>query len=314
MRRTFTSLFGWLLGQPKRKKIAVPHDALPMGSILGERYSLTGFIGNGGFGFTYIAEDTCGKKWAIKECFPREFCRRHGNSVGLVSQSAEEDFGRILAQFEVEAECIRELQHPNIVKGENIIFENNTAYIALEFIEGETLAERLSRRSRSLPKEDLLKVIDSISDAVNYVHRSGYLHKDISPDNVMLRSDGSPVLIDFGNTERIKGKVSEEEALLVIKEGYSPQEFYHDPKGVNKASDVYQLGATIYHCISGEKPPESVHRMFQTAIGKPDPLRRLSGRYPKFSADFLEKTDQSLAIFAQDRLQTLDGWTSKQAG
>lgn len=323
MRQNSSTLFPFLAAVVERlarvfvarqKTVETPPDALPNGTVIGDGFEIVGFLGSGGFGFTYLAEDGQGKRWALKECYPTEFCRRRGALVGLTSRAALEEFTKILGQFEVEAECIQKFDHPNIVGGGQLIEQNNTAYIVLEFVVGRTLSDYLEDKRKPLNQNQLLHVMDEVSEAVRYVHDVGYLHKDISPDNVMIDETGKAVLIDFGSSAPLtKSKADEasESDLLVIKDGYSPQEFYNNSSPVSKASDVYQLGATLYHCISGQRPPASIQRLYAKACGKPDPMDGLVGRFPQFPADLLETVDKALAVFVQDRLQTVDAWTKK---
>ncbi|MEM8537731.1 MAG: protein kinase, partial [Pseudomonadota bacterium] len=154
-------------------------------------------------------------------------------------------------------------------------------------------------------REILIKVLD----AVDLVHRNDLLHRDISPDNILLDKWGSPVLIDFGAArEEASRETRAVSSVLVVKDGYSPQEFYFAGGKQGPSSDLYALGATFYHLISGEAPPNSQTRMAEFAGNNPDPCEPLVGRFAEYDQVFLESIDKAMNVLPKGRIQTAQEW------
>ena len=145
--------------------------------------------------------------------------------------------------------------------------------------------------------------------AIKYIHDRGILHRDISPDNFLLDWDDNLTLIDFGAAREHVTKAHRAlSALLAVKDGYSPQEFYLSGVGQTEASDLYALGATFYHVITGEAPPHSQDRLAAVAGDAGDPYQPLLGRVQDFDDDFLELIDRALEVFPENRPQSAEEW------
>jgi serine/threonine protein kinase len=285
---------------------AAPIDALPIGTRVGDEHEITGYLGSGGFGYTYLARRFDGHQVALKECFPFEFCRRNGLDVGLKAHDLVDDFEKIRDGFQQEAAILAEFEHDNIVAGGLLISAFNTVYIEMDQVHGKPLIDHLSTWFKRPSRKQTKQIGRDVLDALQTIHDKGYLHKDISPDNIIINQHGVPVLIDFGSAAPF-GETCEDDPMLVVKIGYSPQEFYRAGAKVGQASDLYQLAATLRHCITGQRPVESVTRLHARAQGRPDPLTALGRKRSKHSA-FFGSIDDSMAVLIDDRIATAKQW------
>lgn len=223
------------------------------------RYQIVGVIGQGGFGITYKAlQPALDRYVAIKEFFMKKLCEREGDTsrVTVPTESAREEAGVYRAKFLKEARTIASFTHPNIVRIHDIFEENNTAYYVMEFIGGGSLSA-----VGALPQERALGYIRQIGSALQYMHEHKTMHLDVKPGNIMLRADGTAVLIDFGISKHYDAADGETSRTPVgISKGYAPAEQYREG-GVSTfspASDVYSLAATLYKLLTGITPPESI--------------------------------------------------------
>lgn len=223
------------------------------------RYQIVGVIGQGGFGITYKAlQPALDRYVAIKEFFMKKLCEREGNTsrVTVPTESAREEAGVYRAKFLKEARTIASFSHPNIVRIHDIFEENNTAYYVMEFLDGGSLSE-----AGALPQKQALEYIRQIGDALQYMHERKTMHLDVKPGNIMLRADGTAVLIDFGISKHYDASDGETSRTPVgISKGYAPAEQYREG-GVSTfspTSDVYSLAATLYKLLTGITPPESI--------------------------------------------------------
>ena len=273
------------------------------------QYVIDRYLNSGGFGITYLARDSLDRKVVIKECFPNALCGRLGHRVHLRSRSCAEDFGRAVEFFGKEATALARLNHPNIVGVHQIFHENNTAYMALDFIRGADLLDVLEQQPDRLTPGFVDALLRSLLRALGYTHREGILHRDISPDNILLEDTGEPVLIDFGAARQNATKASRIlSSVFTVKDGYSPQEFYLHGIGQTRASDLYALAATFVHLITGAPPPNSSLRLAAMAENRPDPFQPLLGRVDGYDPSLLSTIDRCMALFQQDRLQTAEDW------
>lgn len=274
------------------------------------QFTLTHQIGAGGFGLTYKAEDNMlGRTVVIKECFPEDFCMRQGVNVVPRNQQHAQQFQSIVAMFMREARSLAKLRHPNIVGVHRAFEENNTAYMVLDLIEGEDLLDILEKSGKSLTPEIVQDLLLKLLDAVEKVHDMDLLHRDIAPDNIMIDKAGTPVLIDFGAA---RGDASRKtrmiSSLLVVKDGYSPQEFYVAGSLQSPSSDLFALGATFYHLLTGAAPMNSQARMIEIAGNKEDPCLPLTKRIKGYPHAFLDAIDRAMKILPSDRLQSAAEW------
>lgn len=285
--------------------------ALPIGAVLSDgQFTITGHLGAGGFGMTYRAKDNVlGRTIVIKECFHEDFCFRDGKSVVARSNTYVKPVRSIVKMFMREARSLAKLRHPNIVGVHRAFEENETAYMALDLIDGQDLFDILEANTTFLSPARVRDILLQLLDAVEKVHELDLLHRDISPDNIVIEKSGTPVLIDFGaargDASRHTRAVS---SLLVVKDGYSPQEFYMAGSKQTPSSDLYALAATFYHVLSGEAPANSQTRMIEVVGNKPDPCTPLAGRIDGYDQEFLQAIDRAMQIHPTDRLQSAAEW------
>jgi len=234
---------------------------LPQTTLQGGKYKIISTLGQGGFGITYLAEQTMlGRKVAVKEFFYKECCdREEGTShVTLGTSGSRETVQRFLNKFLKEARTISQLDHPNIIKIHDIFEENNTAYYVMEYIEGENLSEMVKRQG-ALPEATAVAYIKKVADALSYIHARKINHLDVKPGNIMLRKhDQQIVLIDFGLSKQYDDVGSQTSSTPVgISLGFAPIEQYR-AGGVAQftpQTDIYSLGATLYWLVIGKTPP-----------------------------------------------------------
>ncbi len=288
---------------------AFADDLKPGTLLLGGHYTIVGFLNSGGFGITYLAKDSLDRTVVIKECFPNALCRRSTSLVRARSRKHQGDFRSFVESFMVEAKSLARLVHPNIVGVHQVFEDNDTAYMAIDFIDGRDLHDILDSTDQAFTPTETVTMLKRMLSAVEFIHQVGILHRDISPDNILVDKTGNPILIDFGAaSEQIVRATRVLTGRRVIKEGYSPQEFYLTGAEQSPASDLYSLGATFYHVITGAPPPESQRRLARVAEGEPDPYQRLTGRYAGYPPGFLEAIDKSVRVMPKDRIQSASDW------
>ena len=295
---------------PKRHEAELFADDLKSGSKLLEgQYEILSFLNAGGFGITYLARDSVDRTVVIKECFPNALCRRSGDRVQPRSGKHAVEFRTIVQTFLVEARSLAKIVHPGIVGVHQVFEDNGTAYMAIDFIDGKDLHDILESTDSGFTADEVVTLLMRMLRAVEFIHQIGFLHRDISPDNILIDRSGKPVLIDFGAAavhETPESRILT--ARRVVKDGYSPQELYLTGAEQTAASDLYALGATFYHVISGKPPPPSQRRLLALASGAPDPCLPLSQRFPGYPPGFLESIDSALRVLQKDRLQSASEW------
>ncbi len=282
--------------------------ALPVGYGLHE-YRLTGVLGHGGFGITYSAHDAgLGKTVAIKEYLPGEFALREGMvEVAPKSDADADPFHWGLERFLEEARILARFHHPNLVGVHRYFEANGTAYMVMEFIAGDTLAQAF-RRGVTFDAAALRALVLPLLDGLETVHRAGYLHRDIKPSNIMLRPDGSPVLLDFGSARSALGRGTRTVTSLVTP-GYAPYEQYYNDGNQGPWTDIYALGAIMHQIVAGKPPVEAPARIKNDPL---PPARSLgAGRYPEA---MLAAIDWALAFDETRRPQSVAEWRRALVG
>ncbi|MEL7131154.1 MAG: serine/threonine-protein kinase [Pseudomonadota bacterium] len=273
------------------------------------QYTILSFLKAGGFGITYNALDSLNRRVVIKECFPAAFCRRVMAQVAAHSPAHQSKLASIVRLFVQEAHMLAKLDHPNIIGVQQVFEENNTAYMVLDFVEGRDLLDMIEDGDVGLEPQQVDAILRKLLSAIHFMHDQGILHRDIAPDNLLLNQNKEPVLIDFGAAHELNtrpGRVVS--ALRAVKDGYSPQEFYVAGSDQGPSSDLYALGASFYHLMTGELPPNAQTRLAAVASGEADPYRPLVHRLPTYSKTFLSALDQSLAILPKDRIASAAAW------
>ena len=299
--------------------MAIDHvNALPPGTRF-EEYRLDAVLGAGGFGITYRAYDANLDKFvAIKEYLPVEFATRTEASTVVPHSNADaQDYHWGLTRFLDEARTLARFDHPHLNKVYRFFESNGTAYMVLEYVEGETLADRLTRE-RQLPEESLRRLLEEVLSGLEVMHAAGYVHRDIKPGNLMLREeDGSAVVLDFGAARQAVGQRSKA-ITSILTPGYAPIEQY-DSKAddVGPWSDIYALGMVAYRCISGigdGELPDAVTRGRTQRKGQVDLIPAVEAGKGKYSAKHLEAIDWAIEVDEQDRPQSVDVWRGALAG
>lgn len=285
-------------------------DALiPGTTLLQGQYIIEKFLNSGGFGMTYLARDSLDRTVVIKECFPASFCSRNDNVVRARSKSQQSSFKSIVELFVREARRLSKLEHANIVGVHQVFEDNETAYMALDYVQGQDMFDAVSNGKMRVGQDNARQILLKVLQSIAYVHDEGVLHRDISPDNILLERSGNPILIDFGAAREQASKKSRAlSALMVVKDGYSPQEFYVAGSEQGPSSDLYSLGATFYHFLTGEAPANSQTRLAAVAAQKDDPYVALSQKVKGYDREFLQAIDTALNIFPKDRHQCAQDW------
>ena len=277
-------------------------DVLPPGTLLDGKYRIDRLIGSGGFGMTYMAHDLgLNQPVAVKEYYPAQFGMREGTlTVRPATEKDQDLFDRLKESFLREARTLAQFRHPAIVRVVSVFEGHGTAYMIMEYEAGRSLKGWLEGLGRVPTQAELDRIVMPILDALEVMHAASFLHRDIAPDNIIVRADGSPVLLDFGAARRVMAELSG--ALTgIVKQGYSPQEQYaNDPRAQGPWSDIYALGATLYRSVTGVTPAEATLRMLD------DPLKPASELAAgAFRPGFLAAIDRSLALRPKDRPQTV---------
>jgi serine/threonine protein kinase len=275
---------------------------LPSGTRV-DHYVIKEVLGAGGFGITYLAEhEGLGKLYAIKEYFPHAFSYRHGVSVRPTSAS-DGTYNWGLERFVTEARALARFKHPAIVDVTSIFEANGTAYIVLAYEEGADLMAWCKNLGRSPTQQELDRIVQPLLSALEEVHRNNMMHRDISPDNLLIRQDGTPVLIDFGSArEQIRGRARALSAI--VKHGYSPPEQYTSkPELQGPWTDIYALSATLYRIIGGKLPPDATERFIRDELV---PIARLARN--AYRPSFLAAIDRGLRMKVEERPQSIVEW------
>lgn len=287
-------------------------DELQPGTkLLKGQYTITRYLNSGGFGITYLARDSLDRNVVIKECFPGSFCRRSKTLVAARSRAHTAELRSVVQLFVREARNLAKIVHPNIVAVHQVFEDNGTAYMAIDFIDGLDLQQVIDGQGH-LPKPDeIVMITEKLLAAVGFIHANDMLHRDISPDNILVDKKGEPILIDFGAArEQASQRSRAMSALRVVKDGYSPQEFYIAGSEQGPWSDLYALGATLYHLISGEAPVNGQARLAALAEDRPDPYEPLVGRFAGYPPGFLAGIDKALNTLPKQRVQSATEWLS----
>lgn len=274
-------------------------DALHIGAKVGE-FEIRGHIGRGGFGIVYLAFDhSLHREVALKEYMPDEFAIRGSNAKIIIkSERHKEAFQIGLRSFVNEARLLAHFKHPSLAEIHRFWEENDTAYIAMEYCQGKTFKEKLSELD-NFPDEVWLKeMLSHLLDALDILHRENCLHRDISPDNILFRPNGQPILIDFGAARYVKNNT--QPPTIILRPGYAPIEQYGDKEEMTQGpwTDIYALAAVIYFAIAEKIPRRKTS----------DQLKPLSESDKKnqYSRKFLNAIDRALSDKPENRPQSVE--------
>ncbi len=250
----------------------VPSEAhqLPAGTVLQNQYLIGRVLGQGGFGITYLGWDLyLDTPIAVKEYYPNGFVNRETSlSLNVTSYSGivGEQFLSGRDRFLREAKSLARFSDvPEIVHVRNFFQANNTAYIVMEYIDGITLKQYVRSRGGRLSAQETLSILQPVMEALSIVHNGGLVHRDISPDNIMMLPRGRAKLLDFGAARDVNDADANRELTksteAILKHGFAPIEQYQRRGSLGPWTDVYALCATIYYCLTGTVPPDAPERM-----------------------------------------------------
>lgn len=250
-----------------------PHQ-LPAGTILKERYLLGEVLGQGGFGITYIGRDLSqDRRIAVKEYYPGNCAIRDVSSTSMITVSGsrqEKVLEKGKEKMLQEAEVLRQLKNVSGIVDVFDFFEtNNTVYIVMEYLDGSDLRTILD--SHTIPSEEIFRKILPLMQSLAEVHSRNLIHRDISPDNIMMLKDGTLKLMDFG-AARESNDQDDHSISVILKSGYAPVEQYSGKGSQGPWTDIYALCATMYKCITGKTPEESLQRLLQDNVQWPSEL------------------------------------------
>ncbi len=248
-----------------------PHY-LPVGTELADgKYTVGETVGAGGFGVTYAAWDhVLDKKVAIKEFMPGEFSTRMPGTKAITIYGGEksEQFQAGMNKFLEESRRLAMFSEVDgIVQIYDYFKENKTAYIVMEFLDGETLADRL-KREKKLPFDEAMNIMIPVLDALEAVHKEGMIHRDVAPNNIMLTADGKVKLLDFGAARLATGSYSKSLSVM-FKDGFTPEEQYRSRGKQGPWTDVYAAAATLYKMLTGVVPEGALERKVKDELKLP---------------------------------------------
>lgn len=287
------------------------------GTVLHDSYLIGRTLGEGGFGITYLGWNILlGKKIAVKEFYPQTMViRDFASSTKVVPlKSHEDNVARAKEAFLKEARTMAELGNiDGIVKFIDVFQENDTFYIVMDYVEGETLKAYARRRGNRIPADEAISILSPVLDAIEKVHRKGLIHRDISPDNIMMTEDGRAVLLDFGAARQISADGGH--SLTVnVKHGYAPIEQYQTHGEQGPWTDIYAFCATLYRMITGTVPPSAADRVYGDEIKLPsemgidiDPRQEnaiMKGLSPRIEDRYLNVVELRDGLFGSDAVET----------
>jgi serine/threonine protein kinase len=275
---------------------------LPVNTVLDGSYRIMRVVGSGGFGITYEAEDiNLGTMIAIKEYYPFDFGDRDRTmSVRPKSDRHKQTFEWGRSNFLQEARTLARFEHPSIVRVTRVFEANSTAYMVMRFEQGQSFEEWLRALGRPPTQDELDGIIAPLLDALQMMHAANFLHRDIAPDNIIIRTDGTPVLLDFGAARRAVAEMSRS-LTGIVKAGYSPHEQYtSDGRLQGPWSDLYAFGGTLYRAVTGKAPEEATLRFDEDRMAPA--VQAAKGKYRR---DFLGAIDTCLKVRHSERPRTV---------
>ncbi|MEN9868502.1 MAG: hypothetical protein RL748_4092, partial [Pseudomonadota bacterium] len=278
-------------------------NSLAVGTCMVD-FEITGILGEGGFGIVYLAIDhSLQRTVAIKEYMPGTLAGRGADgSVQVRAERHKEAFDAGLKSFINEARLLAQFDHPSLVKVYRFWEQNQTAYMAMRYYDGQTLKDIVLNRPEIVTEAWLKFIFKQILEALDTLYRAKVLHRDVSPDNIIVQKNGDAVLLDFGSARQIIGDMTQG-LTVILKPGYAPVEQYSDDASMVQGpwTDIYALAAVMYFAIVKSPPVTSVARMIKDSL-----VLLQDGVHVGFSYKFLVAIDKGLALQPGDRPQSMD--------
>ena len=273
--------------------------ALRAGTMLNGRYIIGRVLGQGGFGITYLALDTqLNAKVAIKEFMPNDIATRIGNTVSVAMDTKSEEFTYGAERFQEEAQTLAKfIGNPNIAAVTSYFDENDTSYFVMDYIEGISFKTYIANHGGKVSVEDTLNVMIPVLRALTAVHAEGFIHRDVTPDNIYITKDGMVKLLDFGSARYSIGDKSKS-LDVILKVGYAPKEQYIRRSRQGPFTDVYSCAACFYAALTGFLPPESLERLDNDTLV---PVSQCGIEIPEYLDKAILK---GLAVQPEDRFQS----------
>lgn len=275
-------------------------DLLPAGLVLDDRYHILRCIGIGGFGITYLCEDTKKeRKVAVKEYFPAQWARREETYVMVRKSSMVQAFRFGMQSFIDEAEILVEfVKTPHIVTFYDIFHENDTVYLVMEYIDGISVGRMMRERGyQPYTPEEMAQILLPVLEGLRQMHKKGIIHGDVSPGNLMCRKDREICLIDLGAARCYKEKKPVLSAAFLKPEYAAPEQFRTARRGFSQEegpwTDIYAVGAVMFYLLTGQRPPDAVSRAGGNELEKPAEL----------SEKWMEIIRQCMALEIEKRIQ-----------
>ncbi len=290
--------------------IATSHTALTPGQLV-NWYRVEEVLGQGAFGITYLARDlNLDTEVALKEYFPSAWAVRltPGSEVAPGGPGHARDFQWGLERFVSEGRILARFDHPSIVRVMSVFEANRTAYLVMRFERGAVLHDVLAH-AEALTEDDLKTLLEPLLEGLRVLHAAGVIHRDIKPDNIFLRSDGAPLLLDFGAARQAMSGPTRE-LTAVGTAGYAPIEQYDSDEGRQGPwTDIYALGATLFHAVTGRPPENSLSRANAIVNSARDPLADVATRARgQFSSAFLRAIGHALAVRGDERPRDVEAF------
>ena len=255
--------------KPDDKTPSPPHH-LQKRTVLNKKYVIARSLGEGGFGITYLAYDLVfSRPVCVKEYFPNGHASRnpHSNDVVINTKDSSMQFNRGLKRFVEEARSLLAIKNlDGIVEVLDFFTTNCTAYIVMEYLDGVSLKRYVQKKGK-LDVDTTLTILRPVITSLGAVHKAGLIHRDISPDNILITRNSEVKLIDFGAS--LHSGDDEKSHSIVLKQGFAPEEQYRTHGKQGPWSDIYALGITIYYCVTGQLPPESIQRLYDDTLVPP---------------------------------------------
>ena len=257
---------GWPMGKNNEA------HQLPVGTRLRGQYIIGRALGQGGFGITYLGwDDYLDMPVAIKEFYPNAMVTRECTVSATVHCTTEQvlpNYNASMERFLREAKALAKLRDvPEVVGVHGFFEENGTAYIIMEYVKGVDLATYVARKGGRLSPEETFRILKPVMEALDMVHEADLVHRDISPDNIMLHPRGGAKLLDFGAVRNVEGAEAGKDMArsteAILKHGFAPAEQYNSRGGLGPWTDEYAMCATVYYCLTGQIPPQAVERMLE---------------------------------------------------